>query len=87
MSKIGLHDPFKHLKHKLWPKERLGVKLAIWFSTTKSRELTQFPYVQCATYHWKGFYKVETFISLHIHIWVYQGAWKHVNYVNIVFHY
>jgi hypothetical protein len=48
MSKIGLHDPFKHLKHKLWPKERLGVKLAIWFSTTKSRELTQFPYVQVA---------------------------------------
>jgi hypothetical protein len=29
MSKMGLHDPFGHLKHKLWPKERLGVKLAI----------------------------------------------------------
>jgi len=24
-----LHDPFGHLKHKLWPKEGLGVKLAI----------------------------------------------------------
>jgi hypothetical protein len=29
MSKMGLHDPFGHLKHKLWPKERSGVKLAI----------------------------------------------------------
>jgi hypothetical protein len=24
-----LHDPFGHLKHKLWPKEVLGVKLPI----------------------------------------------------------
>jgi hypothetical protein len=29
MFKMGLHDPFEHLKHKLWPKEELGVKLAI----------------------------------------------------------
>jgi hypothetical protein len=29
MSKMGSHDPFGHLKHKLWPKERPGVKLAI----------------------------------------------------------
>ncbi len=29
MSKMGSHDPFEHLKHKLWPKERSGVKLAI----------------------------------------------------------
>jgi hypothetical protein len=29
MFKMGLHDPFGHLKHKLWPKERSGVKLAI----------------------------------------------------------
>ncbi len=28
MYNMGLHDPFKHLKHKLWPKERLGIKLA-----------------------------------------------------------
>jgi hypothetical protein len=26
---MGLHDPFEHLKHKLWPKERLGVKSPI----------------------------------------------------------
>jgi hypothetical protein len=29
MSKMGSHDPFGHFKHKLWPKEGLGVKLAI----------------------------------------------------------
>jgi hypothetical protein len=29
MSKMGSHDPFGHLKHKLWSKERLGVKLTI----------------------------------------------------------
>jgi hypothetical protein len=29
MSKMGSHDPFEHLKHKLWPKEGLGVKLPI----------------------------------------------------------
>jgi hypothetical protein len=48
MSKMGSHDPFGHLKHKLWPKERSGVKPAIWFPITKSWELTQFPYVQVA---------------------------------------
>jgi len=29
MSKMGSHDPFGHLKHKLWPKERPRVKLAV----------------------------------------------------------
>jgi hypothetical protein len=48
MSKMGLHDPFGHLQHKLWPKERSGVKLAIWFPTTKSQESTRFPCVQVA---------------------------------------
>ncbi len=45
---MGLHDPFGWLKHKLWLKERSRVKLAIWLSTTKSRELPWFPYVQVA---------------------------------------
>jgi hypothetical protein len=35
---MGLHDPFGYLKHKLWPKEWPGVKLAIWFLTTESCE-------------------------------------------------
>jgi hypothetical protein len=37
-----------YLKHKLWPKEGLGVKLPIWLSTTKSWESPQFPYMQVA---------------------------------------
>ncbi len=43
---MGLHDPFGHLKHRLWPKERPRVKLAIWFFTIESQKLTQFPCVQ-----------------------------------------
>ncbi len=48
MSKMGLHDSFGHLKHKLWPKERSGVKLAVWLPTTKSWESTWFTCVQVA---------------------------------------
>jgi hypothetical protein len=40
MSKMGLHEPFGHLQHKLWQKERPGVKLPIWLPTTRSQELT-----------------------------------------------
>jgi len=42
MSKMGLHDPFEHLKHKLWAKEGPEIKLTIWFPTTKSWELPRF---------------------------------------------
>jgi len=40
------HEPFGHLQHKLWLKERLGVKLAVWFPTTKSQESTRSRCVQ-----------------------------------------
>jgi hypothetical protein len=40
MSKMASHEPFGHLQHKLWLKERSGVKLAIWLPTTKSWEST-----------------------------------------------
>jgi hypothetical protein len=43
---MGLHEPFEHLLHKLWQKERLGVKLAIWLSTTKSQKSTRLRCVQ-----------------------------------------
>jgi hypothetical protein len=36
MSKMGSHDPFGCLKHKLWPKEGLGIKVPIWLQTIKS---------------------------------------------------
>ncbi len=29
MFNMGLYDPFEYLKHKLWPKERSGVKVPI----------------------------------------------------------
>jgi hypothetical protein len=45
---MDLHDPFEHLKHKLWPKEGPGIKLAIWLLTTKSRESPRFLGVQVA---------------------------------------
>jgi len=35
MFKMGLHCSFGHLKLKLWPKERLRVKLLVWLPTTK----------------------------------------------------
>jgi hypothetical protein len=44
MSKMGSHDPFGSLKHKLWPKEGLEIKSAIWLSTTKSWESPWFPF-------------------------------------------
>jgi hypothetical protein len=46
MSKMASHEPFGHMQHKLWSKERPGVKL-----TTKSRELTrsQCVKVECNT--------------------------------------
>jgi len=37
---MALHWQFGHLQPKLWAKEGLGVKLAIWLPTTKSREST-----------------------------------------------
>jgi hypothetical protein len=46
MSKMASHDPFQHLQHKLWSKEELGVKLAIWLLTIKSQESTQSRCVQ-----------------------------------------
>jgi hypothetical protein len=39
---------FGYLKHKLWPKERPGVKLSIWLLTTKSWESPWLPCVQVA---------------------------------------
>jgi hypothetical protein len=48
MSKMGSHYSFGHLKHKLWPKEGPGVKLAIWLPITKNQESTQFTWLQRA---------------------------------------
>jgi hypothetical protein len=52
---MSSHDPFGHLKHKLWPKERSGVKLAVWLPIIESQESTWFLVCRWhATYHWKA---------------------------------
>jgi hypothetical protein len=46
VSKMGSHDPFGCLKHKLWSKEGSRVKLSIWLPTTKNQESPRFPCFQ-----------------------------------------
>jgi hypothetical protein len=43
---MALHEPFGHLQHKLWSKERHGIKLTIWLPTIKSRESSRCRCVQ-----------------------------------------
>jgi hypothetical protein len=74
---MGSHHPFGHLKHKLWSKERSGIKLTIWLPTIKSRESTCFPHVQVTcNVHWKALDKGYNFVSnlitiggLHMKLW------------------
>ncbi len=66
MSKMGLHDPFEYLKHKLWLKEGLGIKVSIWLLTIKSQELLWITCLQmvckcCFTYFWKALNKGYNF--------------------------
>jgi hypothetical protein len=49
MFKMGSHDPFEYLQHKLTQKERSGIKLAVWFPTRKSWESTLYVQVECNT--------------------------------------
>jgi hypothetical protein len=77
MSKMSLHDPFGHLKHKLWPKERSGVKLTIWLPTIKSQKSPWFHCIQVACdipleSSWRGLNYDLDFISiggLHTKLW------------------
>jgi hypothetical protein len=41
---MGSYVPFEYLKHKLWPKKGLGVKLSIWLPTTK---ILESPWIHC----------------------------------------
>jgi hypothetical protein len=68
MFKMGLHDPFGHFKHKLWPKEGLGVKLPIWFPTIKSWESPRFPCMQmvCDILLENSRWRLQLFFQLHI---------------------
>jgi hypothetical protein len=81
MSQMGSHDPFGHLKLKLWSKE---VKLAIWLPTTKSRESTRLHYVQVACdipleSSWQGYNFASELIlieGLHAKLWGPKVAGK-----------
>jgi hypothetical protein len=42
MFEMSSHCSFGHLKHKLWPKERLRIRLPVWLPTIKSQESTQY---------------------------------------------
>jgi hypothetical protein len=68
MFKIGLHNLFGHLKHKLWPKEGLGIKLAVWLPTIKSRESTRFAcvYVACDLLLKSFWWGLQLFLRLHL---------------------
>jgi hypothetical protein len=77
MSKVNSHDPFGQSKHKLWPKERLGVKLPIWFRLLKVGNRPDF--LACkwhTTYCWKALDKGYNFAldlisirGLHTKLW------------------
>jgi hypothetical protein len=64
MFKMGLHCPFGHLKHKLLPKERSGVKLTIDPWPLKVGNWPNFFMCrQRATYCWKALDKGYNFAS------------------------
>jgi hypothetical protein len=66
---MSLHCSFEHLKHKLWPKERPGVKLAIWLPTTKVGNRPNLLVCKgCATYCWKALDESYNFASYRISI-------------------
>jgi hypothetical protein len=75
MSKMGSYDSFGHLKHKLWPKERLG--MVVWLSTLKVGNLPNFLASRWrATYHWKDlnegynlFLDLISIRGLHTKLW------------------
>jgi len=71
MFKMSLHNPFEHLKHKLGPKERLGIKLTIWLPTTKSRESPRFPCVQvaCDISLESSWWGLQPFFKPHLNQW------------------
>jgi hypothetical protein len=58
MSKMGLHEPFENLKHKLWPKERLGVKVS------KIKMSISFPPIKSHESPWNKCVQVKCYISL-----------------------
>jgi hypothetical protein len=83
---MGLHRPFGHLKHKLWPKERPGVKReSNWqFDSRrlKVRNRPDFPtFRQRATYRWKALDEGYNFAS---NLIVIRGLYKKLCALKVV---
>jgi hypothetical protein len=82
MSKMGFHDPFGWLKHKLWPKEGPKVKLTIWLPSTKVGNPPDFlAFRWQVTYCWKALNKGYNFSlnltsieGLHTKLWASKVA-------------
>jgi hypothetical protein len=82
MFKMGLHDPFGHLKHKLWPKK--GQKSNCQFDSwpLKVKNLPNFLLCKWrVTFHWKAFDKGYNFAlyltsieELHTKLWASKVA-------------
>jgi hypothetical protein len=74
MSKMGFHCSFGYLKHKIWAKERPGVKLAIgnWQFDSRPLKVGNQPdslaFRRRATYLWKALDEGYNFSSDHIAI-------------------
>jgi hypothetical protein len=58
MSKMGSYHPFGHLKHKLWPKKKPGVKESNWQFDSRPLKVGNWPdflaFRWRETYHWKA---------------------------------
>jgi hypothetical protein len=65
---MGLHDSLERLKHKLWLKEGLIVKLTIWLSTINSQESSRFPCVQvaCNIFLERSWWGLQLFFKPHL---------------------
>ncbi len=47
---MGSHEPFEHLQHNLWQKERPGVKLALKVENQPDSDACRWS----VTHHWKA---------------------------------
>jgi hypothetical protein len=81
MSKMGSHDPFGHLKHKLYPKEGPGIKQFDSRPLKVENRSNFLTHKSCATYHWKTFDESYNFAlhfisirGLHTKLWASKVA-------------
>jgi hypothetical protein len=82
MSKMGSHDPFKYLQHKLWLKTSWGSKCEFDSQQLKVGNCLKLPMCKsCAMYCWKFLDKAYNFAliltsikGLHKNIWVSKMA-------------